>query len=188
MLNILHCSVRRQARLIIPIDRKLLKVIMRTTTPTTLDQITAEKVKINERLARLDADRARLATQLTDLETAERVLTRVGETSPARRPPPAAATEAKPRPAGRSRGRPPGTATGESKGREPAGPSLGERILSLATGRTRQELYLACPNDRPNHIGIAVQRHLRAGRIQERDGKLYAISPAAQATAASRTR
>jgi hypothetical protein len=23
-----------------------------------------------------------------------------------------------------------------------------------------------------------VQRHLRAGRIQERDGKLYAISPA----------
>ena len=39
---------------------------------------------------------------------------------------------------------------------------------------TRQELYLACPNDRPNHVGIAVQRHLRAGRIQERDGKLYA--------------
>jgi hypothetical protein len=32
----------------------------------------------------------------------------------------------------------------------------------LATGKTRQELYLACPNDRPNHIGIAVQRHLRA--------------------------
>ena len=33
-------------------------------------------------------------------------------------------------------------------------------------------------SDRPNHVGIAVQRHLRAGRIQERDGKLYAISPA----------
>jgi hypothetical protein len=29
------------------------------------------------------------------------------------------------------------------------------------------------PNDRPNHVGIAVQRHLRAGRIQERDGKMY---------------
>ena len=42
---------------------------------------------------------------------------------------------------------------------------------------TRQELYLACPNDRPNHVGIAVQRHLRAGRIQERDGKLYATLP-----------
>ena len=68
----------------------------------------------------------------------------------------------------------------KSAGREPNAPSLGERVLALATGKTRQELYLECPNDRPNHIGIAVQRHLRAGRIQERDGKLYATSPAAQ--------
>jgi len=62
---------------------------------------------------------------------------------------------------------------------------LGGRVHAdvLATGKTRQELYLACPNDRPNHVGIAVQRHLRAGRIQERDGKLYAASPGAQATA-----
>jgi len=28
-----------------------------------------------------------------------------------------------------------------------------------------------------------VQRHIRAGRIQERDSKLYATSPAAHATA-----
>jgi hypothetical protein len=27
---------------------------------------------------------------------------------------------------------------------------------------------------RPNHIGIAIARHKRAGRIEERDGKLYA--------------
>ena len=33
-------------------------------------------------------------------------------------------------------------------------------------------------DDRPNHIGIALQRHLRAGRIRERDGKLFATSPA----------
>jgi hypothetical protein len=26
---------------------------------------------------------------------------------------------------------------------------------------------------RPNHIGIAIARHKRAGRIEERDGKLY---------------
>ena len=97
------------------------------TTPRILDQISAEKTKVGERLARLDADRATVIAQLTDLETAE-------------------------------------------------------RILALATGRTRQELYLGCPNDRPNHVGIAVQRHIRAGRIQERDGKLYATSPAAQAT------
>ena len=53
---------------------------MRTPTPTTVDQITAEKMKINERLARLDADRERIATQLADLEAAERVLTRVSKT------------------------------------------------------------------------------------------------------------
>ena len=142
---------------------------MPSTTPTILDQISAEKTKISERLARLDTDRA-----AADLETAERVLTRVGKTPPARRPTSAAAAEAKATAASRGRGRPPRGAASKSAGRKPSAPSLGERVLALATGRTRQELYLACPNDRPNHVGIAVQRHLRAGRIQERDGKLYA--------------
>ena len=148
---------------------------MPTTTPTILDQISAEKTKVSERLARLDTDRATVATQLTDLETAERVLMRVGKTPPGRRPTSAAAAEAKAPTATQSRvGRPPKAATSKSARRKPDAPSLGERVLSLATGKTRQELYTACPNDRPNHVGIAVQRHLRAGRIQERDGKLYA--------------
>ena len=151
---------------------------MPTTTPTILDQISTEKTKISERLARLDTDRATVATRLTDLETAERVLTRVGKTSPARRTASAAAAEAKATTASRGRGRPPRAAASKSAGRKPGAPSLGERILALASGKTRPELYVACPNDRPNHIGIAVQRHLRAGRIQERDGKLYATSPA----------
>ena len=51
---------------------------------------------------------------------------------------------------------------------------MGKRVLALATGKTRRELYAACPGDRPNHVGIAVQRHIRAGRIDEREGKLYA--------------
>jgi hypothetical protein len=160
--------------LIIPIDLKPLKANMPTTTPTILDQISAEKTKVSERLARLDSDRAMVATRLTDLETAERVLTRVSRTPPSRRPTSAAAADAKAPTATRGRGRPPKAATSKSAGREPSAPSLGERVLALATGRTRRELYLACPDDRPNHIGIAVQRHLRAGRIQERDGKLYA--------------
>ena len=80
--------------MIIPIDLKLLKVIMPTTTPTILDQISAEKTKISERLVRLDADRAKIATQLIDLETAERVLARVSKTPPARRSTSAAAPEA----------------------------------------------------------------------------------------------
>jgi len=166
------------ARLIIPIDLKPLKATMPTTTPTILNQISAEKTKVSERLARLDTERATVATRLTDLETAERVLMRVSKTPPARRPTAPAAAAAKAPTASRGRGRPPRAAASRSAARAPGTPSLGERVLALATGRTRQELYLACPNDRPNHIGIAVQRHLRAGRIQERDGKLYATSPA----------
>src|SRR5712671_6677478 len=144
-------------RLIILIDLKLLKVTMPTTTPTILDQINAEKTKVSERLARLDADRAKIATQLIDLETAERVLTRVSKTPPARRPRSASAAEAKASNATRGRGRPPS----KSAGGEPSARSLGlgERVLALATGKTRQELYAACPSDRPNHVGMAVQRH-----------------------------
>ena len=127
-------------------------------------------------LARLDADRAKIATQLIDLETAERVLVRVSKAPPARRPRSTSAAEATTSNATRGRGRPPRVATGKSAGREPSARSLGlgERVLALATGKTRQELYAACPSDRPNHVGMAVQRHIRAGRIQERDGKLHA--------------
>ena len=107
-------------------------------------------------------------------KTAERVLTRVSKTPPARKTTSAAAAAAKSPTASRGRGRPPRAAASKSPGRKTSAPSLGERVPALATGRTRQELYLACSNDRPNHVGIAVQRHLRAGRIQERDGKLYA--------------
>jgi hypothetical protein len=164
--------------LIIPINLTPPKATMPTTTPTILDQISAEKTKISERLARLDTDRASVATRLTDLETAERVLARVGKTPPARRTTSTAPAGAKAATASRGRGRPPRAAAGKSAGRRPSAPSLGERVLALATGRTRQEFYLACPNYRPNHVGIAVQRHLRAGRIQERDGKLYATEPA----------
>jgi hypothetical protein len=31
-----------------------------------------------------------------------------------------------------------------------------------------------CKGARPNHVGMALARHKRAGRIEERDGKLYA--------------
>jgi hypothetical protein len=154
-----------------------LKVTMRTPTPTTVDQITAEKMKLSERLARLDADREKIAAQLADLETAERVLTRVSKAAPGRRPRSASAAEAKAAITPRGRGRP-RTATAKPAGRSAQNLGLGERVLALATGKTRQELYAACPSDRPNHVGIAVQRHIRAGRIQERDGKLYATPTA----------
>jgi NitT/TauT family transport system substrate-binding protein len=62
-----------------------------------LDQISAEKTKVSERLARLDTDRATVATQLTDLETAERALMRVSKTPPARSSSRAAAEGRRPR-------------------------------------------------------------------------------------------
>ncbi len=67
---------------------------MSTTTPTILEQITAEKTKLSERLARLDADRAQVATELAELETAEHVLARINKTPLPRRPAPAAAGKA----------------------------------------------------------------------------------------------
>ncbi|HJY50249.1 MAG TPA: hypothetical protein VJ349_16685, partial [Stellaceae bacterium] len=47
-------------------------------------------------------------------------------------------------------------------------------VLALATGRTQHEIASACKGARPNHVGAAISRHKRAGRIEERDGKLYA--------------
>ena len=146
--------------MIIPIDLRLLKVTMPAATSTILDQISAEKTKISERLARLDADREKIATQLTDLETAERVLTRVGKTPPGRRPRSASAAEAKAAIAPRGRGRAPKATERKSAGRRPSAQSsgLGERVLALATGKTRQEFLCGMSQRSPQphrHRGAA---------------------------------
>ena len=73
--------------------------------PTILDQISEEKTKVTQRLARLDTERPTVATRLTDLETAERVLTRVSKTPPSRRPTSAAAVETRAAATSRGRGR-----------------------------------------------------------------------------------
>src|SRR3954447_3428116 len=98
---------------------------MPTTTSTILDQISAEKTKISERLARPDADREKIATQLTDLETTERVLTRGGKTPPRRRTRSASPSEARAAMAPRGRGRPPRAAESKSAGRKPSAQSSG---------------------------------------------------------------
>ena len=54
----------------------------------------------------------------------------------------------------------------------------GIRVLALATGKTQQEIAAACKGARPNHVGVVLARHKRAGRIEERDGKLYATQSA----------
>jgi hypothetical protein len=53
--------------------------------------------------------------------------------------------------------------------------TLNDQVLALATGKTQQEIAAACQGARPNHVGAALARHKRAGRIEEREGKLYAM-------------
>lgn len=143
----------------------------------TTEEIGQEKQKVMERLARLDADREKLASQLNELEIAERVLTRFGRAETAQR---------------RGRGRParstPAPAPQRSRGRgaAPANPanqvSLSDATLRAVRahpeGATANEVmgYLSKEfgmSVRPNHLGIALQRHRRAGRLESRDSRWF---------------
>jgi hypothetical protein len=143
---------------------------MPTTTPTILDQISAEKTKISGRLARLDADRATVATQLTDLETVERVLTRVSKTPPARRSTSTTATEARPPP-------PPEAAGGRQRQ-----PRTSQRNANPA-GRASASVFLPWPPAKPDwnymrHVP-AIARTMSAWRysaISARDGSRSATA------------
>ncbi len=141
----------------------------------TLDEISKEKQRVTEALARVDAQREKLAGQLSELEATERVLARYSKgpraqkTATARKPIPAISAAAPVR----SGGRPRTTAVKPADGKR-SSPSLSDQVLVLASGKTQQEIAAACKGARPNHVGAAISRHKRAGRIEERDGKLYA--------------
>jgi hypothetical protein len=143
---------------------------------STLDEITKEKQRVGEALARVDAQREQLVSQLRELEATERVLARytkappARKTSPADRPTKVAAPVASARLRGRRR-----TTTAMPAGARRGSSNLNDRVLALATGKTQQEITAACKGARPNHVGAAIARHKRAGRIEERDEKLYAI-------------
>ena len=137
----------------------------------TLDQITKEKQRIGEALARVDAQREKLTAELGELEATERVLARYNKgPQPRRRARGATTQAAAPAQSGRSRRNTAAKRTGSNLG----SPSLGDQILALATGKTQQEIAVACKGARANHVGIAIARHKRAGRIEEREGRLYA--------------
>ncbi|MGB9646281.1 MAG: hypothetical protein WCB44_14315 [Stellaceae bacterium] len=144
----------------------------------TLDEITKEKQRLGEALARLDAQREKLISQLSELEATERVLarystaTRARKTSSAKMP----ATGAKAASPARLRQRR-RSATTKSAGGSRNSPSLNDQVIALATGKTQQEITAACKGARPNHVGAAIARHKRAGRVEERDGKLYVTEP-----------
>jgi hypothetical protein len=147
----------------------------------TLDEIGHEKQRIAERLARLDGERAKLAQQLDELEIAERVLSRFGQPAAGER---------------RRRGRP-ARATPEAAGiverrsravvKPPTSPSLSDAALKAVTahgeGATAAEILTFLSRElgmtvRPNHLGIALQRHRRAGRLDNRDQLWYAPASA----------
>jgi hypothetical protein len=141
---------------------------------STLDEITKEKQRTAEALARVDAQRGKLTGQLSELEAAERVLARYSKGTLPRKTAaantPIAATKA----AAATRPRRPRTRAAEPAGGKRTSSSLGDQVLALANGKTQQEIAAACKGARPNHVGAAIARYKRAGRIEERDGKLYA--------------
>ena len=140
----------------------------------TMEEIGQERQRIAERLARLDAERAKLAEQMNELEIAERVLSRFGMGgAPVMR--------------GR-RGRPAKAAAPSTGGRrmqaaQPAsGLSLSDATLKAVeahgAGATAAEVLTYLSREfgmavRPNHLGIALQRHRRAGRLESRDSRWH---------------
>jgi predicted transcriptional regulator len=128
-----------------------------------------EKQRISERLERLAVEREKLSTQLNELEIAERVLARFD------------------RKAGASgkleRTRPANTAPAVGKKqraqnkRQMPAISLSDAILKAVQahdeGATASEVLNYLSKEfgiavRPNHLGMALQRHRRAGRLDNR--------------------
>src|SRR5438105_12576752 len=122
---------------------------------STLDEITKEKQRLSEALARVDAQREKLTGQLVEFEATERVLARYSKGQKAKKTAssatPTAATKAA-APA-RQRGRRRTTGATPAGGERTSPPTLGERVLALADGKTQQEITAACKAARPNHVG-----------------------------------
>ena len=130
---------------------------------STLDEIANERQRITEALARVDAQREKLNGQFKELEATERVMARYRKSGQTRKvasakTPTAATKSAVP---GRSR-----TASARAAGGRHSSSSLGDQVLALAIGRTQLEITAACKGARPNHVGAAIARHKRAGRIE----------------------
>jgi hypothetical protein len=108
---------------------------------STLDEITKEKQRVSQALARVDAQREKLTGQLGELEAAERVLarystgTRAIKKALAKTPTTATKAAAPERSRGRSR-----TIAAKPAGGKRTSPTLGDQVLALADGKTQQEI------------------------------------------------
>ena len=147
----------------------------------TVDEIGQEKQRISERLARLDAERTKLADQLNELEVAERVLTRFGgkaSTTERRRRGRLARTAPAPSAERRARGAQQAPSVSLSDATLKAVQAHGEgATASEVLGYLSREFGMTV---RPNHLGIALQRHRRAGRLENRDQRWHLPASAHQ--------
>jgi hypothetical protein len=162
-----------------------------------LEDIAADRQRIADRLARVEAERTKLVEQLAELDAAERVLSRISpstgvprrgrrarteaavpaEAAPGRRgrrarqpEATAPAAPARRREAGR-RGRKP-----RAKAAMPLGDAALQAVAALGNNVLAEQVleYLGrelSMQVRPNHLGMALVRHRRAGRLQEDDGR-----------------
>jgi hypothetical protein len=123
---------------------------------STLDEITKEKQRIGDALARVDAQREKLTGQLAELEAAERVLVRYSKGTPARKAATAKTPITATKAAAAPRPRRPLTRAEEPAGGKRTSSTLGDRVLALANGKTQQQIAAACKGARPNHVGAAI--------------------------------
>ena len=145
--------------------------------------VTQEKQRISDQLAKIDAERSKLQDRLNELEIAERVLSRFGKQR--------GETQRRGRTAGSQSKQASGN--GEIPGIIPARRQraarpeaqvvpLGEaalRAVQAHSGGVSADAvrdYIAKQfglTVRPNHLGMALQRHRRAGRLEFRDQRWY---------------
>ena len=98
---------------------------------STLDEITKEKQRIGEALARVDAPRGKLTGQLSELEAAERVLARYSKGTPARKTAAAKTPTTVTKAAAAPRQRSQRTRAEEPAGGKHTSSTLGDQVLAF---------------------------------------------------------
>ena len=146
-----------------------------------MSDLSQEKQRISDQLARLDAERSRLQQRFDELEVAERVLSRFGTQ----------------RVAGRRRGRPStmtarppsagGLGTRARRGTRsqversiPLGEATLKAVQAHASGVSAEAIRSYLLREfglqvRPNHLGMALQRHRQAGHIEMRNSSWFPL-------------
>src|SRR6266851_5399580 len=151
--------------------------------------VTQEKQRISDQLAKIDAERSKLQDRLNELEIAERVLSRFGkqrgETQRRGRPAGSQSKQATSKQAS-GNGESPGVSARRQRTARPEAQAvpLGEatlRAVQAHSGGVSADAvrdYIAKQfglTVRPNHLGMALQRHRRAGLLEIRDSRWHAL-------------